>query len=531
VSDANGALQRRVLVLAPTAKDGELVKRVLGDAHIQCDVCPTLRCMCDEIEHGAAAVLVPEEAIVPHRHDCLSEYLAVQPPWSDLPVLILARQGADSASVARAMDLLGNVTVLERPMRVSSLVSAVRSALRARRRQYQLREHLAERERAEEALRKADRRKDEFLAILAHELRNPLAPIRNSLYILQLTGRDDPTARRVGEMMERQVSHMVRLVDDLLEVSRITRGKIELRNEDVELAGIIHNAVETSRPLIDAARHDLAVSLPVERLTLVGDSVRLAQVFSNLLNNAAKYTDPGGRISVTATRDGDDVVISLRDTGAGIPRDMLPRVFELFAQVDGSANRKHGGLGIGLTLAKSLVEMHGGSIEARSDGPGKGSEFVVRLPLARHALPVADASPASAPAEPCATRRVLVVDDNRDAAESLALLLRLLGMSVRVVNSGAEALKALDEAAAEVVLLDIGMPGMDGYEVARRIRQRAEFKDVRLVALTGWGQDEDRRRSSEAGFDQHLIKPADVGVLKSLLGSLDRAPTPPASLH
>jgi signal transduction histidine kinase/ActR/RegA family two-component response regulator len=525
VNDAE-AHEKRVLVLAPTTKDAKLVLAILGEAHIACEICPTLRCLCDEIEHGAAAVLLPEEAIVPHRRDCLSEYLEVQPPWSDLPVLVMARHGADSTAVARAMDLLGNVTVLERPMRVSALVSAVRSALRARRRQYQIREHLIERERAEEALRKADRRKDEFLAILAHELRNPLAPIRNSLHVLQLTGRDDPAARRVAEMMERQVSHMVRLVDDLLEVSRITRGKIELRREELDVGSVIQNAIETSRPLIDAGGHALAVQLPPEHLAVHGDGVRLAQVFSNLLNNAAKYTDPHGTIEVAARRDGDAVVVSVKDSGTGIPADMLPRVFELFTQVDGATNRAHGGLGIGLTLVKNLVEMHGGSIDAKSDGPGKGSEFVVRLPLSSSAA--ADvpkpAAPASAPLSP---RRVLVVDDNRDAADSLAMLLRLLGATVRVVNGGRDALKLLDDYVPDIMLLDIGMPGMDGYEVARRVRERSELNDVTLVALTGWGQDEDRRRSRSAGFDHHLIKPADVGEIKALLASLQGRCDPP----
>ena len=522
---ASGLHELRVLILAPTSKDSDLTRKVLQDAGVECLACDDMQQLCDEVNAGAAAIVLPEEAIVAQRNDRLSEILARQPPWSDLPLLVLARTGADSASVSRAMDLFGNVTVLERPMRISALVSAVRSALRARRRQYQIREHLIERERAEEALRKADRRKDEFLAILAHELRNPLAPIRNSLYILQLTGRSDPMARRVGEMMERQVSHMVRLVDDLLEVSRITRGKIELRDDELELAKVISHAVETSRPLIEAGHHTLTVSLPTEPMALRGDDVRLAQVFSNLLNNAAKYTDAGGRIELRGHREADEIVVSIKDNGTGIPPEMLTRVFDLFTQVDGAANRASGGLGIGLTLVKSLVTLHGGTIEAHSAGPGTGSEFIVRLPSlpsgARGAKDARVDAQAHAAGAPPVAGRVLVVDDNRDAGDSLAMLLRLLGAEVRVAASGVEGLALLDDFRPKLLLVDIGMPAMDGYEVAQRIRARPDGASYTVVALTGWGQDDARERSSSAGFDHHLVKPSDVEQLRSLLARAD----------
>jgi PAS domain S-box-containing protein len=379
---------------------------------------------------------------------------------------------------------------------------------------------ITERKKAEAALRDADRRKDEFLAILAHELRNPLAPIRNSLHILRLTASEDPTTQRIGEMLERQVTHLVRLVDDLLEVSRITRGKVELRKEQVEVAAVVRSAVETSDPLIEAAGHQLALALPSEPLILEGDPVRLAQVLANLLNNAAKFTPPGGQIWLTVRGEGHDVVLSVRDTGRGIPQDMLPHVFELFTQVDHAASRAQGGLGIGLALVRSLVEMHGGSVQAVSAGPGTGSEFIVRLPLAINPRPV-DSTGQARPSVALAHRRVLVVDDNRDAAESLAMLLKLIGAEVQVVYSGPDALKLLASYHPAVVLLDLGMPDMDGYEVARRIRQRPEYRDVTLIALTGWGQEEDRRRSQMAGFDYHLIKPADVAALETLLMSLD----------
>jgi signal transduction histidine kinase/ActR/RegA family two-component response regulator len=523
-------LDLRVLVLAPTSKDASLTDAVLGRAGMGSVGCSDLAHVCRELEAGAGVVLLCEEAVLPEQGGCLSQWLASQPPWSDLPVLVLARPGADSAAVARAMDLLGNVTVLERPTRVSALVSAVRTALRARQRQYQIREHLLAHKRSEEALRDADQRKDEFLAILAHELRNPLAPIRNSVQILRLTSPNDSAAERVAEVMDRQVNHMVRLVDDLLEVARISRGKIELRKEPVEVAAVVRSAVETSRPLIEAGGHRLALAIPPEPLTLEGDFVRLTQVVANLLNNAAKYSDPGGQIWLTVWRQGDGAAISVRDTGRGIPPDVLPRVFELFMQIDRQPSRTQGGLGIGLTLVKSLVELHGGSVEAHSEGAGRGSEFVVRLPLSAAARAHASTRAAS-PSPILASRRVLVVDDNRDAAESLDTLLKLLGADTRVAYSGAEALKALATYEPAVVLLDIGMPGMDGHEVARRIRQRPESRDVTLIALTGWGQEEDRDRSQLAGFDYHLIKPADIDALQKLLVSLEDRPAGRRAKH
>ena len=514
--------ERRVVMLAPTSKDALLAESVFQRAGIPCTLCPDMTEVGRELEVGAAVVVVPEEAVSQEQDDVLTGWLRAQPAWSDLPVLILARPGADSTVVARAMDLLGNVTVLERPMRVAALVSAVRSAVRARQRQYQVREHLAAREAAEAALREDDRRKDEFLAILAHELRNPLAPIRNALTVLQMTG-DDPELGQLCDMMGRQVNHLVRLVDDLMEVSRITRGKIELRMERADLGAVVRTAVEASRPLIEAAGHHLAIAIPPRRLAVHGDPVRLAQVFANLLNNAAKYTDPGGKIWLGMQQDGNAVVITIRDTGIGIPTAMLPRVFELFTQVDHGANRAHGGLGIGLTLAKSLVEMHGGTVTASSEGVGKGSEFLVRLPLAeetRIATTPDDGvwSPSSATH---VSRRILVVDDNRDAADTLGAVLRVMGSDVQVVYSGKAAILALDTYHPTVVITDIGMPGMDGFEVARLIRQRPDFKDVPLIALTGWGQEDDVRRSLASGFDSHLTKPAHAHALEAIFLSLE----------
>jgi len=368
--------------------------------------------------------------------------------------------------------------------------------------------------------KETDRRKDEFLATLAHELRTPLAPIRNSVHILRMAGGDRGVAERVYEMMERQVNHMVRLVDDLMEVSRITRGKIDLRKEPVELAAVVRSAVETSKPLIEAARHQLAVTLPDEPLILDADPVRLAQVLANLLNNAAKYTPEGGRIWLTARRAGLNVEVSVRDSGTGIPIEVLPKVFDLFMQVERTYSRAQGGLGIGLTLVRSLVSLHGGSVEARSDGPGRGSEFVVRLPLAAGQLAAHDWDGRDARPAAVAPRRILVVDDNRDAADSLGMLLKFLGADVCTANDGPAALEAFRTYRPSVVLLDIGLPEMDGYEVARRTRQQPEGGDVTLIALTGWGQEEDRRRSKEAGIDHHLVKPVDLNALEKLLATL-----------
>jgi signal transduction histidine kinase/CheY-like chemotaxis protein len=376
-----------------------------------------------------------------------------------------------------------------------------------------------------QALREADRRKDEFLATLAHELRNPLAPIRNSLQILQMPRLDAETVERTREMMERQLNHLVRLVDDLLDVARVMRGKIELRLEQIELATIIARAVETVQPLVDAQGHALSVRLPSESLAIDADPVRLAQVVGNLLTNAAKYTEPNGRIWLTAQLDGDTAVLRIRDNGIGITPNMLPRIFELFVQVDQASTKAQGGLGIGLTLVKNLVEMHNGSVEAFSEGLGKGSEFVVRLPISAqkpdrdHGIEAGRQT--HEPPSPSGYR-LLVVDDNQDAANSLGLLLKLQGHEVRVAYSGMAALEITKTYAPDVVFMDIGMPGMDGYEVARRIREQPGLGKVVMAALTGWGQREDRRRTAEAGFNYHLVKPPEQTAIEGVLAELKR---------
>ena len=365
-----------------------------------------------------------------------------------------------------------------------------------------------------------DRRKDEFLAMLAHELRNPLAPISNAVHILQVSEKDPAKFKWAIEVISRQLTQLVRLVDDLLDVSRITRGKIELKIEAIDASKVVAAAVETSRPFVDALEHTLTVLLPPEPLLLKGDFARVAQILANLINNAAKYTNQGGRIAVTAAREGANVVFRVRDTGIGIPGELLSSIFEPFTQIDRTLARSQGGLGIGLTLVRRLVEMQGGRVFASSDGPDQGSEFTVSLPAA---APAQRAKGESTEWGRTTTDHldlcVLVVDDNHDVAESTAVLLRLVGCEVHLAHDGEEALRLVPRVRPDAVLLDIGLPRMNGYEVAERIRSDPENRDILIVAVSGYGQQEHRLRSKQAGFDQHVVKPIDPSVLSSLLAA------------
>ncbi len=385
---------------------------------------------------------------------------------------------------------------------------------------------ITERKQSEDQLRElaanlseANRRKNEFLAVLAHELRNPLAPIRNALQIIRQAEGNGETVKFASEVMGRQLDHMVRLVDDLLDLSRISQGRIELRQERVELSQVLHHAIETIRPSIDQAGHKLALTLTSQPVYLHADPTRLAQVFGNLLSNSCKYSDPGCHIFLAVEERGGEVWVSVKDTGVGIPPNMLSKIFDMFMQVDRSLDRSQGGLGIGLTLVQRLVEMHGGSVSAFSEGEGRGCEFTVRLPI----LAQAKQPLQPAPKEPAARtiRRFLVVDDNRDSAESLAIWLKINGNETHTAFDGLEAVETAAAVRPDVILLDIGLPKLNGYEAARRIRQQSWGKTVVLVALTGWGQEEDRRRSSEAGFDGHLVKPVDFDRLMTVLANLD----------
>lgn len=376
----------------------------------------------------------------------------------------------------------------------------------------------------EAELRDANRRKDEFLATLAHELRNPLAPVRNAVQLLRLKGQAMPELQWGTEVIDRQVQAMSRLIDDLMDVSRINQGKIELRQDWVTTEDVLRDAVESSRPLIDECGHELVLTLPDEKLSLHADRTRLTQAFMNLLNNAAKYTDRGGCIEVIAQRDGTDVLVIVKDTGIGIPADRLQSVFELFSQVETALSRSRGGLGIGLSLTQRLVEMHGGTVLARSEGTGLGSEFEVRLPLTPETPPALSPPPSQTLGVerfvPSQALRILIADDNQDACATLASLLELMGYCVRQAHDGQAAVDAAADFDPQVVLLDIGMPKLNGYEACRHIRDQAGGATRTIVACTGWGQADDRRRSDEAGFDQHLVKPVDPNVLFELLAAV-----------
>jgi signal transduction histidine kinase/CheY-like chemotaxis protein len=497
----------RVLVRGATARDDAMTVRELRRAGIEAQACASVDELRREVFEGCGAVLLAEEMLADRATSHLLRAIAAQEPWSDLLLLVLARQGADSPAIGLAMGMGANLAVLERPMRVAALITAVRTALRARQRQYELRDLLAD-------LSETDQRKTEFLATLAHELRNPLAPLSNCVGLLK---RGVPDQAPVLKVMERQLHHMIRLVDDLLELSRISRGKVELRIEDLDLRRVIDAAVETSRPQVEKGHHRLGVVIRDEPLCVRGDPVRLAQVVSNLLNNAARYTDEGGRIDLEAHADNGEAVLTVSDNGSGLSAEALSGVFDMFAQADASDTRAQHGLGIGLALVRNLMEMHGGVASAHSEGPGLGSQFEIRLPLIPPARLV---HPVAAPSESRKlSARVLVVDDNRDAADTLSRLLVQSGAAVQVAYNGPDALNLVESFLPDVVVLDLGMPGMSGLDVARQIRKRPGTPPV-LVALTGWGQSADRELTRDAGFRHHLTKPVDFAELHALLAAI-----------
>ena len=518
--------QRRVLSLLPTTREAQVTADLLGRNGIPVKGCRNDCDLADEVRRGVGAILVSEEVLADGVHAVLLSAVREQPRWSDLPVLLVTNSGPSTATIDEAMDTLGNVTLMERPLRVAALVSTVRAALRARARQYQIQVHLAELERARMAETEQARRKDEFLAMLGHELRNPLAPIRNALEILEIDDDDPARRKQLRRMMLRQVEHMVRLVDDLLEASRLSQGKINLQRCPVDLRQVLEDAVELarrSRP--DGAPH-IQLTLPEQPLPVDADPVRLAQVFGNLLNNAIRYGKPDGTVEVAARHDGNEVVVGVMDDGDGIEPDLLPRIFELFSQGRRSQHRLHDGLGIGLALVHQLVSMHGGTVTAHSDGKGQGAQFVVRLPLSgavHRSTPAKEPAVASAAVPGEALRlKVLVVDDNRDAAQSMAMLLEAMGVDVAVAHEGEGALEQAMRFHPHLALLDIGMPGMDGYTLARRLREGDSGAGLVLAAMTGWGEERDRQRAREAGFDHHFSKPADIRMLGTLLDDVRR---------
>jgi len=461
----------------------------------------------DERFCGSFKLFRPDGSFMPHEQCPMAEVLSGKISEArDAEVLI---ERPDGSRVT--------VVVNIRPLKnqrgeVTGAINCFYDITERKRTEAQLREYATE-------LSDFDRRKNEFLAMLAHELRNPLAPIRHSLQIMRLAGGDAQTVKSVTELMERQVGHLMGLVDDLLDVNRISRGKIELRRERIELAAVVTDAVEIARPLSERMQHELTVTVPAEPICVNADPLRLAQVVGNLLNNACKFTEKQGRVRLSVEREGEQAVIRVRDNGMGIAADQLPRIFDLFMQVDVSIERSVSGLGIGLSLVKSLVEMQGGTVDAYSAGVGHGSEFVVRLPITAEAptpQPVDDRTTTHA-------HRILVVDDSRDAAESLAMLLELTGNETHTAHDGLEAVETAARVRPDLVLLDIGLPKINGYEAARRIREQPWGKSLVLVALTGWGQDEDRQKSREAGFDGHMVKPVDTAALTKLLAEFPSA--------
>lgn len=504
---ATSAHEARFLVLAPTGRDAALTAALLTQAELTATVCDDIAELCHRVDHeGAAALMIAEEALSRRAVVRLSETLARQGSWSDLPVLVFT--GAALRRRPSADELLaslGNVTLLDRPLRPITMISAARSALRARKRQYEARAELY-------AQHEAVRQRDQFLAMLGHELRNPLSAI---VMALNLQGDGDGKSRRYREIMRRQVQHLSRLVDDLLDVSRVTSGKIKLQREMLDLVVLAERCVNALGPVAEAQRTTLDYRGPSTSVWVEADPVRLEQIIANLITNATKYTRTGGHIEVVVSATRDESCVEVRDNGVGIPEEMLGRVFDLFAQVEGTLDRAKGGMGIGLTLVRSLVELHGGTVEARSEGKNRGSAFSVRLPRAPPPMPVAapiDARDASQ--HP--SHDVLIVEDNQDSRELLAVLLAERGHRVLTAADGPSGVREAIAQRPDVLLVDIGLPGLDGYGVARKVRD-ALGSAVYLIAVTGYGQPDDRRRALAAGFDMHLTKPLDLRAIEGVL--------------
>jgi signal transduction histidine kinase/ActR/RegA family two-component response regulator len=506
--NARNDLEYRILIHAPVGKDARLIAELFGRAGIACCVCADRAVLLAEMALGAGALLVGDEAITPEFLHAISGFVERQQGWSDLPLLIMTRRGAASTELQQRYLALGNVSLVERPAQSVTLVSAARSALRARRRQY--------------AMREVDQRKDEFLAMLAHELRNPLAPIRAASDLLRIPTLDRDKVRQTSEIIARQVNHMTGLIDDLLDLSRVSRGLVTLDRTLVDAGQVVHNAVEQVRPLIDARRHRLALQLPCEAAFIHGDQKRLVQIVANVLNNAAKYTPEGGDIVLAMQADEDKVSYSISDNGIGMAPHMIEHVFDMFAQAERSSDRSQGGLGIGLALVDNLVKLHGGQVAAFSEGIGEGSRFTITLP--RVVEPADKAAPRQhgAAATTAQALHLLVVDDNEDAGQMLGLYLESAGYRVTVAHSARAALAAAAADPPDVFLLDIGLPDMDGNELARCVRRMPHSALAKLIAITGYGQEADRARTAAAGFDHHFVKPVDMAPLLDVLAHAPR---------
>lgn len=647
-------MEERILILAPTVKDAQTTQRIFNEICMETYICKDVAELCREMEKDAGAMLVTQEAIL--SNDCvlkLNESLRKQPPWSDFPLIVLTPAGTESRQSLKALESVGHMTLMKRPVQVSTIISTVEAVLRDRRRQYKIRDLLmnyqSAKEKAESSLinlailsekthqqkriyetalsntadfnyvfdlegrfiyinkplldlwektfeeavgkdfleldyppelaqrlheqiqqvirtkelvrdetpytspsgtrayeyifkpvigengmveavagstrditeyREANRRKDEFLAMLAHELRNPLAPISNAMHIMKSGSISEKIREEASLLVDRQVTQMTHLLNDLLDVSRVTLGKIELRPSKVALSEIINMAVESIKPLIETRGQTLHVDIPDDYIWLYADQTRLSQVFSNLLNNAAKYTDKGGHIEVAAAEDRLGVTVKISDNGIGIPQEIQPTIFDLFSQVDSSMERAQGGLGIGLTLVKNLVEMHKGTVTVTSEGKGRGSTFTVRLPIQ---IQIKEKEEEIMPEHNSTTTqhyRVLIVDDNEASAKTLGWTLEMLGHESRLAHEGKKAIEVAKDYVPDIILLDIGLPGMNGYEVCRAIRQEPKLRDAVIIAQTGWGQKEHLKLSQEAGFNYHLVKPIRIETLEGILAKV-----------
>ena len=512
----------RVLLLAPTLRDGDASRRLLAGVGIDCVLCDDLDCLCREVAAGAAAAILPEETVLADAVDQLARVLRQQPVWSDLPVIVLSRAGAESPAVEKALTTLGNVSLVERPVRISTLLSVVRAALRARQRQYQVRDYVAEQHRAAEAVRAArdeaeaaNRAKDQFLAVLSHELRTPLTPVVMTVTAMEQDPELPPRLRDDVAMMRRNVELEAKLIDDLLDVSRVISGKLPLRMEHVALHEVLRHVLEVCAADRECKQLRVETDLSAAPDTVVGDSARLEQVFWNLLKNAIKFTPQGRRIKLR-TRDlaGGRIRVEVIDSGIGIPAEAIPRLFNAFEQGNAGVTHQFGGLGLGLAISKAVVDLHGGTIRAESDGLDKGATFVVELATVSRAPDAKAAPPRRAPANGKRLPRVLLVEDHADTARALTRLLQRSGYPVTTANNVADALRLADAEPFDVVVSDLGLPDATGYDLMRQLRQRHAIKGI---ALSGYGMDEDMRRSREAGFVDHLTKPISLPQLEAVL--------------
>ena len=499
-------MEKRVLIYAPTGQDAMLASKMLTLANVDNLVADTAAQLASELLVGVGAVLTVEEALSNGGGlKVLGDFVGRQPNWSDLPIVLLTNRGPDSISVRQAIGVLGNVTLLERPVRTLTLITSLQSVLRARAKQYQVRE--------------TDRRKDEFLASQGHELRNPLAPIRTSMGVLTHMYPDQAPIKKVSEVIERQVTHLTRLVDDLLDVARINSGKIELQRDYTSCAAILNHAIELCSGPAAARNIKIDLSMPPSEVVLHADYARVVQIIANIVSNAVKFTPVDGYISVRAQADSNTLRIIIKDNGIGLEAEAQERIFSMFEQSRPPSGQIASGLGIGLSLSRQFAEMHGGSVHVTSEGLGKGCEFVVTLPVIAAGKPSAALHDDQAIGKADHRPKVLVVDDNRDAADSLQALFEMENCNVATAYDGYEAVKSVELTMPDMIVMDLGMPSMDGYEAARRIRCQPGSQDVLMIALTGWGQSDARQRTIEAGFDHHLIKPVNFDEIKRLASS------------